>query len=263
MNPNRLSPRQREAVAQTIAAEALEGWQPTDENTSDLVDLALDRLTFNNYLAKYLVRAWESNGPVRRKVIARRRPYLIPGTGVLRNNFGLDNPAVLAELEFLCTAGRLVRLHLQPAHPDARALHRAIFADVYSWAGELRITDLRRGQSSFAPVDSLHHRLAQIHSDAQELAETKRSDTQFAYRLAHIYSAYNHTHPFREGNGRTGSLLLHKIADRSGRRVDLGRVTRTTWIEASRDCLPFRRDGVADHRPFLPIMNTVLAGAAW
>ena len=260
MIPNRLSAGQQEAVLQTIAAEALEGWRPTDEHTADLVDLALDRLNFNNYLAKYLVRARESNGPPRRKLIARRRPYLVPGTTVLRNNFGLDDPAVLADLEFVCTAGRLVLLHLRPAPADPRELHRAIFADVYSWAGELRITDLRRGDSGFAPVDILEQRLAEIGRDTATLGTAEYTDTEFAYRLAQVYAHYNHTHPFRDGNGRTGTLLLHKLAARTGRRIDLEQVTRSAWIEASRDCMPFRRDGVADHRPFLPIMNAVLVG---
>ena len=52
---------------------------------------------------------------------------------------------------------------------------------------------------------------------------TKRWPTQ----LARLYADYNYVHPFREGNGRTGTLMLHIVATLRGRttrpRHDLAR----------------------------------------
>src|SRR5690606_5178584 len=93
----------------------------------------------------------------RRRTLRRKRPYLIPGTTILRNNFGTDSAQVLAELEFVATAGRIAQWHerLSAGHAgiddlDVCALHLHVFADVYSWAGRLRVTELRRGDTVFA-----------------------------------------------------------------------------------------------------------------
>jgi cell filamentation protein len=61
------------------------------------------------------------------------------------------------------------------------------------------------------------------------------------------------TDNFREGNGRTGTLLLHTVAALCGRRLDLKTVTRGEWYAASRDSTPLRRDGRAHHRPLIPL----------
>jgi fido (protein-threonine AMPylation protein) len=84
-----------------------------------------------------------------------------------------------------------------------------------------------------------------------------------AYRLARLYADYNHIHPFREGNGRAGALLLHTVAALCGRRLDLTGVSREEWYAASRDGMPFRRDGRANHRPFLPLFAAALATPKW
>jgi len=68
---------------------------------------------------------------------------------MLRNNFGTDSAEVLAELEFVATAGRTAQWHqhlaagrVGVADLDIRTLHQHVFADVYSWAGRLRVTEL-------------------------------------------------------------------------------------------------------------------------
>jgi cell filamentation protein len=42
------------------------------------------------------------------QIFRRNRPYLIPGTTVLRNNFGVDSQTVLSELEFVAAHRRRV-----------------------------------------------------------------------------------------------------------------------------------------------------------
>ncbi|OLP04007.1 hypothetical protein BVU76_02915 [Mycolicibacterium porcinum] len=86
-------------------------------------------------------------------------------------------------------------------------------------------------------------------------------DGALSYRLARIYADYNQIHPFREGNGRTGTLLLHLLAGRAGRRLHLDDMPRSEWIAASRDSMPFRRDGRADPRPFVAVLRGRLGAA--
>ena len=54
-----------------------------------------------------------------------------------------------------------------------------------------------------------------------------------AYRLARLYADYNQIHPFREGNGRAGTLLLHTVAAMFGRRLNLSAVSHEEWYAAS------------------------------
>src|ERR1700712_921905 len=81
---------QRHAVEQAIAAERLEGWRPTDEHITDLGRLARHQLTFGDYLAAYRARHPPAVEPsfALGRIFRRTKPYLIPGTNLLRNSFG-------------------------------------------------------------------------------------------------------------------------------------------------------------------------------
>ncbi len=178
---------------------------------------------------------------------------------MLRNNFGVQDATVLAQLEFVATAGRILQVHLRAQDTDLniRSLHQHVFGDVYAWAGEPRIVELRKGDSSFGLCARIPHALEALHVEIGRLADEGREidDGTLSYRLARIYADYNQTHPFREGNGRTGTLLLHLLADRAGRRLRLDGMSRSEWVSASRDSMPFRRDGRADPRPFLAVLR--------
>lgn len=260
----------RHAIDQTIAAERLEGWRPTDEHVDALVRLLCDEVPFGEYMAVYRARYPSDGHPPRRdyrQILRRNRPYLIPGTTVLRNNFGVDSQTALSDLEFVATAGRMAAWHRMLTDGDigvdgvnVRAIHQHLFADVYSWAGNYRVTELRRGDSVFAWQSALGRLTALLEETARALAATGSGleTPGLAYRLARLYADYNHIHPFREGNGRAGTLLLHTVAALCGRRLDLTAVSREAWYAASRDSMPFRRDGRPNHRPFLPLFAGVL-----
>jgi cell filamentation protein len=263
-----LPDRLRHAIDQTIAAERLEGWQPTDDHVDALVRLLRGEVPFGEYLASY--RANHPTMPApreHRRIFRRSRPYLIPGTTVLRNNFGVESQDVLSDLEFVATAGRMATWHRMLAEGtigvndvDVRTIHLHLFADVYSWAGNYRSTELRRGESVFAWQSTIGRLTALLEETARALAANGAGLDQpgLAYRLARLYADYNHIHPFREGNGRAGALLLHTVAGLCGRRLDLSAVSREEWYAASRDSMPFRRDGKPNHRPFLPLFADAL-----
>jgi cell filamentation protein len=265
---DRLPPGLRHAVDQTVAAQRLEGWRPGAEHIGTLVELVCAERTFADYLTEH--RARHPPPQRQRRSLRRKRPYLIPGTAILRNNFGTDSAAVLAELEFAATAGRTAQWHQRlaagrvgPGDVDICALHQHVFADVYAWAGRLRITELRRGDVVFARQSDLEPAVSRLEATARALPEQVDSDdtARLAFELARLYADYNQVHPFREGNGRTGTLLLHTVAALCGHRLDLTTVTRSQWYAASRDSMPFRRGGEASHRPFLPVFVQALSAA--
>jgi cell filamentation protein len=252
----------RRAVEQTVAAQRLEGWRPTGDQLADLTRLAHADLSFGEYLAGHRARHPPAQPQPRRRVLRRRVPYLIPGTTVLRNNFGITDRAALAELEFIATAGRMLVWQLRiaagqtgVADLDVRVIHAQLFADVYVWAGRYRVTELRRGETAFGWQADIAARMGEITDRARRLVATPPADgPALAYRLSRLYADYNQVHPFREGNGRTGTLLLHTVAALCGYRLDLSGISRADWYAASADSMPFRRDGTANHRPFIPLL---------
>ncbi len=173
---------------------------------------------------------------------------------------------MLADLEFVATAGRMALwLGRQVDYAgalDVRTLHRQLFVDVYSWAGAYRTTELRRGDQGFAWVSTIQSGMARVHGAALTIVAdcAGYDDARLEYELARLYADFNQVHPFREGNGRTGALLLHGVATRCGRSLDLSAVRRTQWYAAAADSMPFRRDGRASHRPFLYLLSGTVSG---
>ncbi len=246
------------AVQQTLAAQRIEGWEPQPAHIAELGALASGAVDFGDYLAR--CRAQYPPTPARRRFLRRRAPYLIPGTSVLRNNFGIQHGPDLAAAEFQVTAGRMVLWHCrQPAETeiDVRVLHRELFGDLYDWAGEPRTVDIRRGNSAFTWQVDIAAGLAEIQLAATVLADIGAGfdNPRLAWELSRLYARYNQIHPFREGNGRTGMLLLHALAHRCGRQLDFTGVTRAPWYAAARDSMPLHRDGRPSHRPFLWLLN--------
>jgi cell filamentation protein len=255
------------AVAQTLAAERLEGWEPTDEHIAALNALVREQVSFADYLATFRARHPPAQRPRRRPALRRAGPYFIPGTTLLRNQFGAGSAEMLADLEFVATAGRMARWLCRPVDEteldglDVRVLHRQLFADVYAWAGAYRTTELRRGDQGFAWVSTIESGMTRVRDVAGSVAAAGADydDARLAYELARLYADFNQLHPFREGNGRTGALLLHGVAARCGRSLDLSGVQRTRWYAAAADSMPFRRDGRASYRPFLYLLLGTLS----
>jgi cell filamentation protein len=259
------------AVAQAVAAERLEGWRPFDEHVAALAELARRDVAFDDYLARFRDRHPPPRSQRGRRLGLRpAAPYLIPGTVLLRNNFGAVSADMLADLEYVATAGRMVLWLCRPGDGpeddalDVQVLHRHLFGDVYSWAGDYRTTDLRRGDQGFASRATIAAGMTRVHDNARAVIDARGTydDPRLAYELARIYADFNQIHPFREGNGRTGALLLHGIAGRCGRLLDLSVASRDEWYSAARDSMPMLRDGRANHRPFLPILVRAVTAPA-
>ncbi len=225
------------ALRAAIAAEKLEGWQPTADEIEVLESFAHSRLTMTDYLA-WTRRQYVDESEVVSPVFARRRPYYQRGSDVLANSLGLTTHAALQSAEYAMTAGRFVQAFHPTARPELTVVeaHRQLFADIYPWAGDYRLTTIRKGGTRFARVDEIAGQMERVNSDLTEAfaCATGYNTEALGYRMARIYAEYNVIHPFREGNGRTGSLLLAMIARRGGYELDFLDVTRREWNDAAR-----------------------------
>jgi cell filamentation protein len=133
-------------------------------------------------------------------------PYLDPVSGVLRNLQGITDEAILAEIEADVSALRMTELEVSPlpglfdlAH--LCRFHKAIFGDLYDWAGTLRTVEVSKGPAPFCLVAHLDRYAATIFETLQN-AELSGDRATAATQLALHLSDINALHPFREGNGR-------------------------------------------------------------
>ena len=177
-----------------------------------------------------------------------RQFYRYPGCDVLRNKLNVRDAAVLDKAE-----RRLVAIRVREGTPKGDfdlahlcAIHRHLFQDLYDWAGELRRVDIAKGGHWFMPKDRIETAMGDIH---HRLLDQNRlsglSVEAFADRAGVILGDVNHLHPFREGNGRTQTQYLKQLAAQAERQIDLRKMKREEWIEASRQANDGRYEPMA------------------
>lgn len=106
---------------------------------------------------------------------------------------------------------------------ELAAIHKALFHEIYPFAGKLRTVNLAKGSFRFAPVMYLSAALEQIE---------KMPQSTFPEIIAK-YVEMNVAHPFREGNGRSMRIWLDTILRRElGRVIDWSRVDREDYLLA-------------------------------
>lgn len=116
-------------------------------------------------------------------------------------------------------------------------IHKFLFEDIYSWAGELRHVNISKG-NQFCLAQNLE-------SYAESIFAKLKSDNylvgvdNIAHKLAYYLSEINVLHPFREGNGRTQRLFIEYLALNAGYRVDFSDVTPEEMIIASAESFAY------------------------
>ena len=162
------------------------------------------------------------HGPPSRPV---RDPYVYPGTGTLRNRFGIRDPAQLARLEAAISYARLAELIERPVAgaydlPHLQAFHRRIFGDVYLWAGELRTVAIAKNDL-FALPQHIAPYLDEVLRPLPGEGHLRGLDRDALIdRLTYYLAELNATHPFRDGNGRTQRAFIGQLAADAGYTLD-------------------------------------------
>lgn len=116
-----------------------------------------------------------------------------------------------------------------------RAIHRHLFQDVYAWAGKLRVIEISKDGHQFQFRRYIETGMADVHRRLVVRDFLKGlSAEEFAHEAGEILGDVNYIHPFREGNGRTQLLYLEQLVAKAGHDIDLTRIERDAWMEASR-----------------------------
>jgi cell filamentation protein len=142
----------------------------------------------------------------------------------------------LAIVETGATTKRVNELQKNPLKiKDSTTLldiHRHLFQDVYSWAGQPRTVEISKGGTPFFPVKRFSNAFSYIDSliaEYRQIGKDNRSQT--ARKLAEILDAVNYLHPFREGNGRTQREFLRLLALAKGLTLNLNPPDNTDIYE--------------------------------
>ncbi len=102
-------------------------------------------------------------------------------------------------------------------------IHKFLFSDIYSFAGEIREVNLAKGNFRFAASMYLKDILSKIDSMPEDTFED----------IIKKYIEMNIAHPFREGNGRSTRIWLDMILkNRIGKVIDWSRIDKEEYLLA-------------------------------
>ncbi|MBS9766254.1 MAG: Fic family protein [Flavobacteriaceae bacterium] len=152
--------------------------------------------------------------------------YTDPKTGVLRNLENIVNADLLILFESLKVSVRLEELQKKPIKIENSYslldIHRYLFQDVYSWAGEIRTVEISKNGNPFFPLSHFNNAFFYIDRLIMEYRKIDvKNISQIAFKLAEILDNVNYLHPFREGNGRTQREFLRLLANEKGLILNL------------------------------------------
>ena len=157
----------------------------------------------------------------------------------LDNRLGITDSAALAREEERISKRNAVGLFESGALDQLTAgtfsalcaIHKALFADIYDFAGALRTVNIAKGHFRFAPVMYLQSAVENVEKMPQSTFD----------EIVEKYVEMNVAHPFREGNGRATRIWLDLML-----KKELGVVVDWSRIDKE-DYLPFALCNVRDN----------------
>ena len=158
---------------------------------------------------------------------------------MLENRLGITSSAELAREEEriskkkaveMFESGRLAELEAGTT-ASLMMIHKALFGDIYDFAGKLRTVNIAKGNFRFAPLMYLEAALANIDKMPQSTFD----------EIIEKYVEMNIAHPFREGNGRATRIWLDCIL-----RKELGKVVDWSQVDKEDYLLAMERSPIRD-----------------
>ena len=149
----------------------------------------------------------------------------------LENKLGITESSELARMEEKLSKQRALELFETGALDRLEAgtfaalaiIHRALFSDIYDFAGEKRTVNIAKGNFRFASIMYLDAALQYIERMPQSTFD----------EIVEKYVEMNVAHPFREGNGRSMRIWLDGMLKKAlGQVVDWSRVDKEDYLLA-------------------------------
>lgn len=164
-------------------------------------------------------------------------PVCYPGTSVLKNLLNIEDEDLLEEAEREISSITASEIEFSPPPYDLaylQEIHRSLFADIYTWAGDIRSVDISKGETRFCSVNRIIPEAEKLFSRLSALnyfIDLDRED--LISNVAELYGDMNMIHPFRDGNGRAQRILFEHIVINSGFEISWGNIDQDEWIDAN------------------------------
>lgn len=181
--------------------------------------------------------------------------YTYPGSGgVLRNSLDIEDSAELdrATDAFVSVEWADLLRAPCPAKFDfayLQAVHHQLFHMVFSWAGQVRDVELLAAGTgrAYCRADQVRPRLDAAFARLAGAEYLCGLDSlEFAAALADTWTDLTYIHPFRDGNTRSQSFFVSRLAEAAGHpiaweRVDVDslRRSRLAAVGGHREALVF------------------------
>ena len=150
---------------------------------------------------------------------------------ILENKLGVTDSAELARIEERISKAKALELFEKGlldqfeigTFQGLAKIHKYLFGEIYSFAGQVRTVNIAKGNFRFAPVLYLQAALEQIEQMPQSTFD----------EIIEKYVEMNVAHPFREGNGRSTRLWLDAILKKELQQViDWSQVDKDDYLLA-------------------------------
>lgn len=95
-------------------------------------------------------------------------------------------------------------------------IHKIAFGELYNWAGKWRTVDVRVGQLVPPPPNQVLQLMYQFIDNLNFKLSISRSAQEHLDCLIFAHYEFIKIHPFNNGNGRTGRILMNIVALKMG-----------------------------------------------
>lgn len=164
-------------------------------------------------------------------------PYCYPRTRILRNLLNIKDEVTLEEAEREITELAASDISFSDPPYDLtyfKSIHKQLFADLYSWAGEVRTIDISKGKTRFCTATRIVPEADKLFAQlARQQYFTHLERQKLISAIAEFYGDLNVVHPFREGNGRAQRLLFEHIIINCGYEISWAPISRNEWLQAN------------------------------
>ncbi len=154
-------------------------------------------------------------------------PYLYEDVPVLRNKLGIKDEGTLDLVEAEQSRMNMMLLYEKGFNDFSptglRQIHRFLFGDIYSWAGEYRKINIEKaerllgGRSVWYSNDEMIDRdLQAAFGEIRAFPWGECTREEFVSALVRLFPPVWQVHPFREGNTRTVVMLLTLFVEAHG-----------------------------------------------
>ena len=149
----------------------------------------------------------------------------------LENKLGITNSAELSRAEEKISKQKALQLFERNildtfevgTFKGLAQIHKYLFEDIYTFAGQLRTVNIAKGNFRFVPLMYLDAALKNIDSMPQNTFDA----------IVEKYVEMNVAHPFREGNGRSMRIWLDAILKKEIKQViDWNKVDKEDYLLA-------------------------------